>query len=129
MLPPYQNLNVGRGVLDTPKKPPSGREVARSDGRREIHSHHNARKCKSWRSQFMTLVSIHAVGNSLHSNITEKATEILPLLFQLPLEKVGFLAFLNFNHNLPRAKQPSEMGPCAGRCKRKSQGIAPSPFC
>ena len=44
------------------------REVARSDGRREIHSHHNARKCKSWRSQFMTLVSIHAEGNSLRSN-------------------------------------------------------------
>ena len=23
MLPPKKNLNVGRGVLDTPKKPPS----------------------------------------------------------------------------------------------------------
>ena len=33
-----------------------------------IASHHNARKCKSWRSQYMTLVSIHAKGNSLRSN-------------------------------------------------------------
>ena len=29
-------------------------------------------------------------------NITEKATEILPLLFQLPLEKVGFLRCFEF---------------------------------
>ena len=29
-------------------------------------------------------------------NITEKATEILPLLFQLPLEKVGFLRVFEF---------------------------------
>ena len=64
---------VGRWACSRRKKPPSGSEVARSDGRREIHSLHN---CEHSEQYHLPQANITAEGNITAKQYNKKSHSV-----------------------------------------------------